>query len=183
MKEIAEIRAEVFRRSDEKIRRRRQTQKKLLAIGVPALAVAFVGGMVLAFKPAPFPEQESAMTKPNYTETVSSEPGMSAFDFTESLFKSDPLNDVDSDEGDITDAIVDSSDAEAAEKAESPGMIDQAEAIPEATQEPYLFTLTDSDGVEHTYTLLGNTLTREDGTKKELSDRELEELKAALGID
>lgn len=202
MKNFEQTRAEIFRRSEERIKERKRNRRRALALCVPLCLAVLVCSA--RFLPLLFPSQND--TAPNGTDGITEmprqelSPALSDAEhpfvaFTVRQAESDAVcaetensEAVDAAFGQICAALLPQesyADLVGAFSADSPAMRD-GEILPpspSAAAQTYLITLKTASGASRTFALCENTLSdTAHAAKAHLSEAQTAALKAALGL-
>lgn len=202
MKNFEQTRAEIFRRSEERIKERKRNRRRALALCVPLCLAVLVCSA--RFLPLLFPAQND--TAPNGTDGITEMPRQElspALSDAEHPFVAFTVRQAGNDAVCVkteSSAAVDAAfrqicaallpqesyaDLVGAFSTDSPAMRD-GEALPpppSATAQTYLITLKTADGASRTFALCENTLSdTAHAAKAQLSEAQTAALKAALGL-
>lgn len=202
MKNFEQTRAEIFRRSEERIKERKRNRRRALALCVPLCLAVLVCSAL--FLPALFPSQND--TAPNGTDGITEMPHQElspALSDAEHPFVAFMVRQAGNDAVCVkteSSAAVDAAfrqicaallpqesyaDLVGAFSTDSPAMRD-GEALPpppSAAAQTYLITLKTADGASRTFALCENTLSdTAHAAKAQLSEAQTASLKAALGL-
>ncbi len=192
MKDLSVYKAEIFRRSSERIRARRSARNRALAFCIPVFLIVGIWSVMIlpAMMPAGsedlFPEgdifKESMGTAVPYDsvkiELLEQEDTFYQYSDVSNVKKLYSLID----SFFFSDAVKDESNEEKQESAEGTSPDDEATDTNKELQCRIVFT--SHDGKEKSYLLYSNTLTDElTGNKEILTESELKELKAYLNAN